>query len=206
MNSFVELFKLAPELVTFLAIFTTGAVIFVRIFQIRAESKQTSERLTVAESKVEREPDKARFAWDLARITLESYFNRNLRQVSAIFYLSAAVMLVGVGIITWGITQAIQRPDSTLPAVITGLSGVVTELIGATFLFLYRSTMQQAASYTRTLERINSVGMAMQILDTMPGGDTEGCLKNNVKAEVVRMLMRHAHDELPASMMPTGRP
>ena len=31
--------------------------------------------------------------------------------------------------------------------------------------------MQQASDYTRTLGRINSVGMAMQVLDTMPAGD-----------------------------------
>ncbi|MCX6036966.1 MAG: hypothetical protein NTW99_03555, partial [Chloroflexi bacterium] len=58
-------------------------------------------------------------------------------------------------IIIWGITQAVQLPSSTLPAVITGMAGVITELIGATFLLIYRSTMEQAVTYTKTLQRIN---------------------------------------------------
>jgi hypothetical protein len=70
---------------------------------------------------------------------------------------------------------------------------VITEFIGATFLFIYRSTIQQASSYSRTLERINSVGMAMQILDTMPDGAKPDDLKNKTKAALVELLIRQAH-------------
>jgi nitrate reductase gamma subunit len=156
------------------------------------------ERITEAENKAEQEPEKVKPAWDLARVTLESYFNRNLSQVTAIFWLSVSVMFIGFAIIIWGISQALGTPESTLPAVITGLAGVITEFIGATFLFIYRSTIQQAANYTRTLERINSVGMAMQILDTIPNNAKGDGLKNSTKAAVVKMLMQQAYaiDEL----------
>jgi hypothetical protein len=66
---------------------------------------------------------------------------------------------------------------------------VVTELIGATFLFLYRSTIQQAAGYAKTLERINSVGMAMQILDSIPEEARDDCIKHSAKVLLARALM-----------------
>ena len=161
--------------------------------QTRRKDDAASKRIVELETKAEKEPEKVKPAWDLARVTLESYFNKNLSQVSAIFWLSVIVMFIGFAIIVWGITQAITLPDSTLPTVVTGLAGVITELIGATFLFLYRSTMEQAVNYTKTLERINSVGMAMQILDTIPNNAKDDGLKNSTKAIVVKMLMQQAY-------------
>jgi nitrate reductase gamma subunit len=107
-------------------------------------------------------------------------------------------MLIGVGIILWGITIAVgagakDNGATQLAAIITGASGVITELIGATFLVLYRSTMQQANEYTRTLERINSIGMAMQVLDTIPDGDVDST-KNKTKADLVMILVSQSYE------------
>ncbi len=168
------------------------ATLYRTIFE-RQANERVEKRISEAETKAEKEPEKSKPAWDLARVTLESYFNKNLSQVSSIFWLSVIVMFIGFAIIVWGITQAIALPDSTLPTVVTGLAGVITELIGATFLFLYRSTMEQAVNYTKTLERINSVGMAMQILDTIPNNAKDDGLKNSTKAIVVKMLMQQAY-------------
>jgi nitrate reductase gamma subunit len=158
----------------------------------KIEERKAQERIKAAESDVQKYPDKAKYAWDLARVTLESYFNRNLRQISSIFWLSVLVMLAGFVIIGWGITRAINSPDSIAPAVIASVAGVITEFIGATFLFLYRSTIQQASTYTKTLERINSVGMAMQILDTIPDGEKD--LKNKTKATLVDLIVRQSYE------------
>ena len=152
--------------------------------------------IAIAESKAEAEPEKAKPAWDLARITLEAYFNRNLSQINYIFWLSVCVMIVGFGIIIWGISQAIRSPDTFVPAAIASAAGVITEFIGATFLFVYRSTIQQASSYSRTLERMTSVGMAMQILDTMPDEANPDDLKSKTKAILVELLMQQAHEAL----------
>lgn len=172
------------------------AVIITAIIQIIYSIKQVNasrENLLKAESKAEAEPEKIKPSWDLARITLESYFNRNLNQVTYIFWLSVIVMIVGLVIIVWGILQSIQSPTTTTPAVIASIAGVITEFIGATFLFIYRSTIQQAINYSKTLERINSVGMAMQILDTMPDETTSNDLKNHTKAALVELLVNQAH-------------
>lgn len=152
------------------------------------------EKIAQAESKVEAEPQKVRPAWDLARITLEAYFNRNLSQITAIFWLSVVVMIVGFGIIVWGITASFQSESTVATAVIATVAGVITEFIGATFLFIYRSTIQQGMSYSRTLERINAVGMAMQILDTMPDVTKKDDLKSKTKATLVALLVSQANE------------
>jgi len=157
-------------------------------------SLQLDQRIELAESRIEAAPEKAKPAWDLARVTLEAYFNRNLSQINYIFWLSVLVMLVGFGIIVWGISQAIQHPDSLLVAAIAGIAGIITEFIGATFLFVYHSTIKQASSYSETLERMNSVGMAMQILDTIPGDAKPDDLKNQTKATLVEMLILRTHN------------
>lgn len=151
------------------------------------------ERIERAESKVESEPEKVRPAWDLARLTLEAYFNRNLSQITYIFWLSVGAMLAGFGAILWGIYQAIQSPNTITPALIAAATGVITEFIGATFLFIYRSTIEQAINYSRTLERINSVGMAMQILDTMSDVAKANDLKSKTKARLVELLVQQAN-------------
>jgi len=130
--------------------------------------KKSNEKIAEAESKLEANPEKAKPAWDLARITLESYFNRNVHQVTFIFWLSVISMIAGFLIIAWGISQVMISQNATALAWLTGLAGTITEFLGATFLYLYRSTIQQAMKNIRTLEHINSVGMAMQILDTIP--------------------------------------
>jgi hypothetical protein len=54
--------------------------------------------------------------------------------------------------------------------------------------------MQQANDYTKTLERINSVGMAMQVLDTISGGDVIDSTKNKTKAELVMILVSQSYE------------
>lgn len=160
---------------------------------IRNTGRFYSEKIAEAELKVADKPTQITPAWDLARVTLEAYFSRNLNQITAIFWLSVAVMVVGFGIIVWGITQAIQSPASVATAAISTGAGVITEFIGATFLFIYRSAIEQAINYSKTLERINSVGMAMKILDTMPDEAKPDDLKSKTKANLVELLIQQAH-------------
>jgi hypothetical protein len=171
----------------------------------QSQATEIKEKIADAESKVQNEPEKTKPAWDLARVTLEAYFNRNLSQIASIFWLSAVVMFCGFLIIVWGVFQAIRHPDVTTPATISTLSGVVTEFIGATFLFIYRSTIQQAANYSKTLERINSVGMAMQILDTMPDNATQDNLKSKTKAIMVELLIRQTYEAKSEQPTKTGK-
>jgi len=159
----------------------------------KQSNKAVREKIERAESKLEAQPEKAKPAWDLARATLESYFNRNLSQITSIFWLSVIVMIVGFGILIWGISMALRSSTVVVPAAIASVAGILTEFIGATFLFIYRSTIEQAINYSKTLERINSVGMAMQILDTMSDEVKTDDLKSKTKATLVELLVQQAY-------------
>lgn len=163
--------------------------------QVRNTDRLYSEKIAEAELKVTDEPTQITPAWDLARVTLEAYFSRNLNQITAIFRLSVVVMLVGFGIIVWGITQAVKFPDAIVASAIATGAGIITEFIGATFLFVYRSAIEQAINYSKTLERINSVGMAVKILDTMPDEAKPDDLKSKTKANLVELLIQQSHNK-----------
>jgi putative flippase GtrA len=188
--------NLGPWLLGFaIGFILAGVVGFVssRILYWR-RARDIGERIATAESKVEAEPEKAKPAWDLAGGHLEDYINQNLSQITDIFFLGALAMIVGFVVIIVGTVQAIQSPDTFVPTAIASAAGVITEFIGATFLFVYRSTIQQASGYSRTLERINSVGMAMQILDTIPDGAKPEDLKSKTKATLAELIIRQAHE------------
>ncbi len=185
------------NILLYIIVITVAAIsALIAVYQIYISLKQvreSRERISKAESKIEAEPERISYAWELARVKLESYFNRNLSQITYIFWLSVGVMVIGFGIIVWGIYQSIKLPGILAPAAIATVAGIITEFIGATFLFIYRSTIQQAVKYSQTLERINSVGMAWQILDTMPDETKSNDIKNKTKAILVELLVRQAY-------------
>ncbi|MFP4222066.1 MAG: hypothetical protein ACLFM4_11555 [Phormidium sp.] len=51
-------------------------------------------------------------------------------------------------------------------ATIGVIAGILTNFIGATFMIVYRSTVREASRYSNSLNRINDVGIAMDILNT----------------------------------------
>jgi hypothetical protein len=185
-------------LVRILVFGAMGLILFVTLVQTVLQSfaeQRAASRVSAAEDEANApNPDgKVKPAWDLARATLEAYFQRNLRQVAWIFWLSVVVMTVGMGIVVWGLSLAVAAQDKAQLAIVSSAAGVLTQAIGATFLVIYRSTMQQAAAFTATLERINAVGMAMQVLDTMPGGSEKNSLKTQTRAEIARLLVSRSY-------------
>lgn len=205
------LFPIAGYIFVFVGIFSLASNWFKeRGFDwqsLRNVSPTLEAELQQAIERARAEPEKTKPAWDLARVRLELYFDRNISQINYIFWLSVIVMLVGFGFILFGISQTFvisrvienstgQNITPTVipisPAIVGTVAGIITEFIGATFLFIYRSTIQQAASYIKTLERINSVGMAMQILDTISTDSKQ--LQDETKAAIVKTLLLKAEE------------
>jgi hypothetical protein len=144
------------------------------------------ERVKRAEVAVAEHPRESRPLWDLARARLELYFERNLSQIKTIFWITVAVMIAGFVMIFYGIFRAFDS-QNIQPSIVAAASGIVTEFIGATFLVIYRSTMAQASEYVATLERINAVGMSIQIADSIE--DTESKLKSQLRAELATRIL-----------------
>jgi len=156
-------------------------------FQKAREEEKRERHLAKVEKRFQENPQETQAAWELARGKLESYLNRNLSQVSAIFWLTIFVMLVGFAFIGIGVSLIYSNSSALNAAVLSSVSGVIITFVGATFLTLYKGTMAQAADYVAILERINAVGMSVQILETIK--QESGQLKEQTTAEIAKQLL-----------------
>jgi hypothetical protein len=181
---------------TILATLSIAVLVSRAFYRAALEEARRNWRIRALELARNAEPGKATPAWDLARVTLDAYFRRNLSQINIIYYVSIGVMVVGFSLVAWSLyfRGTVPTTGTTNWASVAGAAaGVITQFIGATFLLVYRSALQQASGYTATLERINSVGMAMQILDTMPDNAPEADLKSHTKAVLTTLLVQGAN-------------
>jgi uncharacterized membrane protein len=151
--------------------------------QIQTNEVETQD-LRAAKAKAQENPDRPEFAWDLARAKLERYLDRNLYEVRAIFFLTTLVMLGGFGLVVYGLLEAFAQPATFNVSIVSAASGVLLSFIGGSFMLIYRSVLTQSANYVAILERINAVGMAVQIASTVPEN------VSNLRAETTAALAR----------------
>ncbi len=114
--------------------------------------------------------------------------DRNLAQVRSIYWLTIIVMALGFLLIGYGVLQAFADENKLKASVVAAVSGVIVNFIGASFLVVHRSTMSQAKEYVGILERINAVGMAVQLLETLEDGPET--LKQRTTAAVASDMLR----------------
>jgi hypothetical protein len=174
--------------VSVLGIFSGAALMIVYFYRNAKKTAAAKAEYEAVEKRARDNPDEPAAAWDLARIKLESYLDRNLSQVSWIFVLILLMMSVGFAMVGFGIWRVYHDPQTYAAAVVASVSGIVTQFIAATFLLIYRSTMAQAREYVTVLERINAVGMSIQILQSIEGAEQQ--LRNSARAELARDLLR----------------
>lgn len=154
--------------------------------KIQRANQRTQDEVLVASTRAHDNPQVAKFAWDAARVKLEAYFDRNLIQVNLVFWVACCVMAVGFLFVLAGVRLVFISPDSIKPSLVAAASGIITQFIGATFMVIYRSTMAQATAFMTVLERINTVGMAVQIVDSLKD---ESELKERTRAELATLLL-----------------
>lgn len=151
-----------------------------------AREIELKEDLQLAERAAKEDPGKTRPLWEASRIQLELYISRNLSQIRSIYWITLLIMVAGFSLVAYGVFRAVNGATIDT-AIMTTSAGVLTEFIGATFLFIYRSTMNQAVSYVQTLERINAVGMSLQILDAIEEASDE--LRNKAKVDLAGKIL-----------------
>lgn len=169
--------------------FSIGATLLssVKAYKQKIKDQEKESIINEQEKKVAENPNEPKLAWDLARIKLESYLDRNLSQIKSIYYLSIFAMIIGFGLIIYGSYMSFQKIDNIQPAIITAVSGLIVNFIGATFLIMYKSTMEQAKDYVNVLERINAVGMSVQIIESIDEKHLQ--LKEETKADLSKKLI-----------------
>jgi len=160
----------------------------VAVQQKSVDQEESAKKIEEVERRVHENPAEHQAAWDLARLKLEAYLARNLAQVKSIFWLTLLVMTAGFSLIVYGVVRVYDSPEAFKPSVVAACAGIIVNLIGASFLVVYRATMEQAKEYVTILERINAVGMAVQIVDGIEqtAGDE---LRAKTTADIAKQLL-----------------
>lgn len=179
--------KIAETIAGVISVFAGLLAVGVSAYQGLIEKEVREQKIETVEQRLREHPEKPQLAWDLARVKLENYLDRNLSQVRSIYWLTLIVMLCGFGFVSYGLFQASQNPDKLPVSIVAAASGVLISFIGGSFLLIYRSILAQSKEYVTVLERINAVGMAVQVIATIPEASSE--LKSQTKAELAKQLL-----------------
>ena len=155
----------------------------------KKEKQEINTAIEAAKTNAENNPSDVLPVWDIAQTTLVQYYNQNIIQIKWIFRLTLAVMIGGFCLICYGLFIVISNNSSTLVAIIASASGIITEFIGLTFLFVYKSTIAQAFKHTSSLEKMNTVGMSIKILDTLKESNDDAKKLSDAKIEIAKLLI-----------------
>jgi len=182
---------LQPALYAFLIFLVALVSLYTVDRKYRLLREEEEQRLAAARARVEQNPTKVSPAWELAGANLQNYFTRNLAQVRQVFYVAVGVMLIGFAFVLYGvyvqITSAQLAPKNITPATwVASISGIITQFIGATFMVIYRSTMAQANEFVTILDRINTAGIALKVLDQIPDTDAR---KSSAREQLISLLL-----------------
>jgi hypothetical protein len=89
--------------------------------------------------------------------------------------------------VAMGVAKAFEQPTALAVSIVSSASGIIISFLGGSFLLIYRSVAEQTRSYVSVLERINAVGMAVQVLTTVSDDAKE--LKNQATAALAKQLL-----------------
>lgn len=154
----------------------------------RSSKEEEEQAVATKEELVRENPNKPQLVWELAYSRLDIYLKRNIRQVKSVFVIAICVMIAGFFILIFGIASAFQSPDKLDVGILSSISGLVINFIGGSFLVIFRSTARQAKEYVEILERINAVGMAVQIMELI--NDDKDNLKDKTRAKIAEDILK----------------
>ncbi|WP_353189207.1 hypothetical protein [Pandoraea pnomenusa] len=178
---------------TLVAAFCTGILTIAGgEFGIKFRKLEGDMKVASAELAAKEAPHSIAPAWDVARARLERHIDLNLSQSTWIFGLALMLFIFGFALIVWGLYSYSTNGNEKWLTVISSTTGSIVTIVGSSLLVLYKATSQQAVEFVQVLARINAVGMAMQILDSIP--DQAQDTKHQATAEVAKQLISSYSD------------
>jgi hypothetical protein len=166
-----------------------SAILIFFNYERAPEKSYLDTRIENANKLILEKPEKVQPVWDFSRLVLEQYYNRNLTQINSIYKFSMIAFFAGFFLILATIVFNLANPSKDNATFLPISAGIITEIIAATFLYLYKTTVIQAMHYTKSLEKMNRVGMVMAILDTISSDSTAENLKDLTKTKVILSIM-----------------
>ena len=153
--------------------------------------EEIEKNIDNAKMQISEKPDEIQPIWDLANYTLQKYYNKNLSQVNSIYKLSVVVMILGFALIVSILVSTVYSKVDVKLDSIGIIAGIITEFIGATFLFIYKSTVNQALHHSKSLEEINNVGMSIKIVESIEKDDKNKEKIDDAKIEIAKKLINY---------------
>lgn len=155
------------------AIFLPGSALIMAfyygVYIIVRRGMHASKRITRAAEKLQEDIEHDFFN-NLVKINfkyIDKYYLQTQIQADKSFLMSAFAGFAGLAIIVVGIVM--MYAGRTEPAYVTTAAGLISEFIAAVFFYLYNETVLRMAEYHRKLVLTQNVGLAMRIVQDMPG-------------------------------------
>ncbi|KKP51667.1 MAG: hypothetical protein A2281_11245 [Bacteroidetes bacterium RIFOXYA12_FULL_38_20] len=163
--------------------------VLINVGKSKNEALNLDEEISEKKEELIKNPEKINLKWDLANLTLQKYYNKNLIQVNNIYWISVISMIIGFLLITCILLLSILGGIDFKITEIGIIAGIITEFIGATFLFIYKSTINQALKYTRSLDEINKVGISIDIIQSIEASEINRDKIENAKIDISKILI-----------------
>jgi hypothetical protein len=112
----------------------------------------------------------------------------NKKQTRTVFRATLTMVAGGFGLMCWAVWAGTVDASKEHVALIGAAGGGIVTFIGGTILVMYRSVVADTRSYVTILERINAVGMAVQILQSLD--ESNKAARDEARREVARDLLR----------------
>ena len=162
-------------------------ILVLNVIQTEKEKNIVDQKIDKAEATLESNPNETNAAWNVAKLKIEKYIDKNISQINSIYNISISIIGIGFLIIIAGIIAIYIGRDNTGSIVII-ISGLLTNFIGSTILIIQRNVFIQAKEYLTALERINAVGMCVQIVDLIEE-KVETTKRDDAKANIAKQIL-----------------
>lgn len=100
-------------------------ILSIYAYQVSIDETEAKAEIKKVEEKIKENPNESTAAWELGRIKLESYLNRNLTQVQWIFIWTVIVMIAGFVILGYGIIKVYNGNANLSAGILTTITGLV---------------------------------------------------------------------------------
>lgn len=174
--------------------------------QITTLDRQVVEEAKLAAEQTGQYPATNTTFWNEHFNRQQQYILVNLRQNQGVFLLAISMIVFGLALICFGLVQdfLFSRPGDT-DTIWNGswaaiIAGLISQFFAGTILVVFKSVFQQTTDYYKSVERMASIGIAMNMLDTLPTGDSE--LKSRILANIARVVLDRQLGQPGASSAP----
>lgn len=99
---------------------------------------------------------------------MREYYLISQYQIKRSFVLACAMCVVGILLLATAVVIAIFSPAALTPAIVSGLSGVITLFIARTAFTLYNTTIAQLNVYYEALHKNEQLLMATYLIAKLP--------------------------------------